>query len=423
MKQLMTSMAALAVCGAAFASAPTVSDVTMTQDASRAVTVTYTLSDEPAIVTVDIRTNGVSIGGANLTHFSGDVNKVVQPGAARTMTWRARKAWPGHKIDSGVTAVVTAWALDTPPDVMIVPIDGNGGEVQYYADLASVPGGVSNDVYKTTMLLMRKIPAANVSWSMGSPVGGIGADPTQEAMHVVTLTNDYYMGVYEFTQAQFNIINGAKWNAYFKASGYDDLRPVEQVSWEDLRGKAADECDWPANGHAVLPTSFIGKLRTRTGLQFDLPTEAEWEFACRAGTGTALNNGQELIAYETSENINAIARYKYNGGCPNPNSNPPAETRPSAGGTANVGSYEPNAWGLYDMLGNVYEWCLDWWQTSPLGYDSIVGPESGTERVRRGGAWNVRAAHNRSGNRNHTVPNGRDGSLGFRLVLAIPVAL
>lgn len=421
MKQLMASIAVLTAYGAAFASAPTVSNVTMAQDASRTVTISYTLSDEPAIVTVDVRTNGVSIGGSNLTHFSGDVNKVVQPGS-RTMTWRPRKAWPGHKVDSGVTAVVTAWALDTPPEVMVVPLDGNDGTAEYYADLASVPGGVTNGVYKTAKMAFRKIPAANVSWRMGSPAWETGRTKDRETPHVVTLTNDYYMGVFPVTQEQYATVSGGAYPSW--ATVDRSARPVEMVSWEDLRGTVADGCDWPANGHAVAPGSFIGKLRTLTGFEFDLPTEAEWEFACRAGTGTALYNGQELTNATASTNtLNALARYKYGGGFLDMGATKPTEATSAAdGGTAEVGSYEPNPWGLYDMLGNVWEWCLDWYQDSPLGYDPLTGPSSGSNRVRRGGSWDYNAAYCRSAYRNFGVPSKGNYGIGFRLILALPVA-
>lgn len=426
MEKMNRSICAAALCalaGAAVASAPDVSGVTMAQDAvSRVVTISYTLADDPAIVTVDIRTNGVSIGGANLWHFTGDVNRLVKSGA-RTMTWRPDRAWPGHKIDSGVTAVVTAWAPDTPPDVMVVPLDGNDGFVEYYADLASVPGGVTNGVYKTAKMAFRKIPAANVSWCMGSPKWETGRVEARETPHVVTLTNDYYMGVFPVTQSQYAIVPGGSYPSW--ATVDRAARPVENVSWENLRGTAANGYDWPANGHAVEPGSFIGKLRTLTGLAFDLPTDAEWEFACRAGTGTALYNGKELTGETASTNtLNALARYRYGGGYPDMGATIPGPTTPAAdGGTAEVGSYTPNPWGLYDMLGNVWERCLDWYQESPLGYDPLTGPHSGSARVVRGGSWRNDASSCRSASRSNYVPSAVDYGIGFRLALPLPAGL
>ncbi len=423
MKSTPLSMVFMLAAMAAGASAPDVAGVAMTQDPlSRVVTISYTLADGPAIVTVDVRTNGVSIGGENLWHFSGDVNRVVQPGA-RTMAWRPDRAWPGHRIDSGVTAVVTAWATDTPPDAMVVPLDGNGGEVEYYADLASVPGGVTNDVYKTVKMAFRKIPAANVSWMMGSPSWELGRTAARETPHAVMLTNDYYMGVFQVTQTQYANVSGGSYPSW--ATVDRRTRPVEQVSWEDLRGKATAGYDWPADGHAVLSTSFVGKMRTLTGMEFDLPTDAEWEFACRAGTGSALYNGRELTGTTASTNtLNALARYRWGGGYLDMGGTAPKQTTPAAeGGTAEVGSYEPNPWGLYDMLGNVWEWCLDWYQESPLGYDPLTGPLSGSDRVKRGGSWNNDALACRSAFRSNGGPSYRYYAIGFRLALALPAGL
>ena len=134
------------------------SSVTMTQRGDT-VTIRYEIENEPGVVTVDIQTNGVSIGGQYLTHFAGDVNRLVDVGQ-HTMTWKPRKAWPDEKIVDGVTAVVTAWATNAPPDYMAVHLVA-AETVRYYADKESVPFGVTNDMYKTDWLLMRKIPAAN----------------------------------------------------------------------------------------------------------------------------------------------------------------------------------------------------------------------------------------------------------------------
>ncbi len=424
MKSTPLSMVFMLAAMAAGASAPDVAGVAMTQDPlSRVVTISYTLADGPAIVTVDVRTNGVSIGGENLWHFSGDVNRVVQPGA-RTMAWRPDRAWPGHRIDSGVTAVVTAWATDTPPDVMVAPLDGNGGEVEYYADLASVPGGVTNDVYKTVKMAFRKIPAANVTWRMGSPLHEKGREADKEVPHAVTLANDYYLGVYPVTQEQWSNVMGNTGNPYFTYAPDRSTRPMEQITWEAVRGKAADGHDWPTDGHAVAPASFMGRLRSLAGMEFDMPTEAEWEFACRAGTGTALYNGLELENEMVSSNsLNAIARYRYSGGCLDMGmtaTTPPQSTPAAEGGTAKVGSYEPNAWGLYDMSGNVYEWCLDWYQDSPLGFDPLTGPASGSHRVERGGGNGSAAWPCRSARRGAFAPNECKYDIGCRVALPLP---
>ena len=141
MKNMTTLI--VAACAACTACAsPRIQDnsVAMTQNgATRTVSITYTLLDEPAVVTVDIQTNGVSIGGENLWYFAGDVNKVVAVGP-HTVTWRPDKAWPGNKIDSGVRAVVTAWATNTPPNYMVASLVA-AQSVNYYANAESVPFG------------------------------------------------------------------------------------------------------------------------------------------------------------------------------------------------------------------------------------------------------------------------------------------
>ena len=201
------------------------SSVTMTQRGDT-VTIRYEIENEPGVVTVDIQTNGVSIGGQYLTHFAGDVNRLVDVGQ-HTMTWKPRKAWPDEKIVDGVTAVVTAWATNAPPDYMAVHLVA-AETVRYYADKESVPFGVTNDMYKTDWLLMRKIPAANVSWRMGSPTTETGRFEKREKARLVTLTNDFYIGVYPCTQRQYELIHGDRPSS-FNNNAYYATRPEDRL--------------------------------------------------------------------------------------------------------------------------------------------------------------------------------------------------
>ena len=138
-----------------------------------------------------------------------------------------------------------------------------------------------------------------------------------------------------------------------------------------------------------------------TGIAFDLPTEAQWEFACRAGCGAALYSGKELESESgTSENVGEIARYNGNTGTDS------QDCGASEAGTAKVGSYAANAWGIYDMLGNVWELCLDYYQTDSTGYDVETGPISGNDRVRRGGSYGNVARTCRSAFRTSIAPGG-----------------
>ncbi len=365
------------------------------------VTFGYELETEPGVVTVDIQTNGVSIGGQYLTDFSGDVNKLVGVGR-HTFTWKPYKAWPGDNTVAGVTAVVTAWATNAPPDYMAVSLE-TAQTVRYYANAESVPFGVTNDMYKTDWLLMRKIPAANEAWRMGSPTNETGRYALREKARLVTLTNDFYIGVYPCTQRQYELIYGTR-PSYFNNDAYYATRPVQSIKYNTLRG-TAPTYDWPTTGFSVDSGSFFSLLRTHSGIQsFDLPGDAEWEFACRAGTGTAI--------YGSS--LGAIA-------CRG-RTNDPGRDVDTTKGTAPVGSYEPNAFGLYDMIGNVWEYCRDWFAETTQDFDPLTGAtaSSGNStgnncRIGRGGAWYREEAVCRSAHRHPFDPTNPDKQCGFRI--------
>jgi formylglycine-generating enzyme required for sulfatase activity len=416
-RNVMTSLAV--VCSvASLTAAPEIKEgsVTMVQDsATRQVTISYTLLNEPAVVTVDIQTNGCSIGAENMWYLAHDVNKVVQPGA-RAMTWRPDKAWPNRKIDSGVQAVVTAWSTNSPPNYLVVSLVA-ASNVAYYTQAAAVPFGVTNDLYKTEYLVMRKCPAANVQWRMGSPTGEAGRFDERETAHVVTLADDYYMGIYEITQRQYELLMSSRPSSY-KNDEYYLTRPVESVSYTTIRGKTALSVDWPTTGAAVGAGSALDVLRARTGIEtFDLPLMAQWEFACRAGCGNALNNGKELSAANiyVSDALATLGRYSQNGGKPNPVD----YTCSTNHGTAAVGSYRENAWGLYDMHGNVREWCRDWFSSAYCQTNPERGPETGAGRVSRGGSWSEHANYARAAYFHQNSDAGTYVEIGFRVVCGV----
>ena len=200
-------------------------------------------------------------------------------------------------------------------------------------------------------------------------------DPSddEKPVHQVTLTNDYYMGKYEVTQALWKVVMGSN-PSEFKG----DYLPVEMVSWDDCQ-------------------EFIGKLNSMTGRKFRLPTEAEWEYAARGGKKS------RGFQYSGSSNIADVAWYDGNSG---------SKTHP-------VGTKQANELGIYDMTGNVWEWCQDWYgsyvnspQTNP------IGANSGSYRVCRGGSWNIKAWHCRSSYRLYGTPVNRGYSIGLRLVLS-----
>ncbi len=266
---------------------------------------------------------------------------------------------------------------------------------------------LSDDTCRTTELWLRRIPKG--TFTMGSPEGEVGR-ASYETQHQVTLTEDFYIGVFEITQKQYSLIQGSN-PSFYKG----DTRPVECVSYNDIRGTGSTlGAGWPAYGHAVDSGSFLGKLRAKTGQTFDLPTEAQWEYACRAGTTTALNTGKNLTSTDKDFAMDEAGRYNYNGN-DGKGGYSPYHTK--------VGSYLPNAWGLYDMHGNVWEWCLDW-DKSDLGSSAVTdpkGPETGSDRVVRGGSWYYNAQCCRSAYRSNRYPSSNYDyyfrNYGFRVVL------
>ena len=308
--------------------------------------------------------------------------------------------------------VASAW-----PYMVIDLSDGPSASSYPVSYLADVPPGGWTDEHKTTKLVMRRISASTPDFVMGSPESELGRQ-TNETQHGVRLTKDFYIGVFEVTQRQWELVMGNR-PSYFNNSSYYSTRPVEQVSYYDIRENPANSddpaADWPTNTE-VNANSFMGKLRAKTGLStFDLPTEAQWEYACRAGTTTALNSGYNLTSTESDPRMDEVGRYWYNGG-----SGYTQEGNTSVG-TAKVGSYLPNAWGLYDMHGNVWEWCLDWSGAYPSTVTDPPGPSSGSSRILRGGCWYNTAESSRNAQRGTGgLPNYRYNGFGFRLVRTLP---
>ena len=271
-------------------------------------------------------------------------------------------------------------------DALYVIVDLSGGpDATNYPVRYSVTGpDLNDDICRTTELWLRKIPAG--TFIMGSPEDEVGRWDN-ETQHEVTLTQDYYMGVFECTQKQWELVMGSNPSEY-----KGDCRPVENVSHNMIRGTGMLGAGWPTYGHAVDATSFMGKLRAKTGLTFDLPTEAQWEYACRAGTTTALNSGKNLTNEEHDSAMDEVGRYNYNR----------SDGKGGYRQHTKVGSYLSNAWGLYDMHGNVWEWCLDWYNYRYGSYVTSVvfdpvGPSAGSNRVERGGGWNSGAYYWDSG--------------------------
>ena len=224
------------------------------------------------------------------------------------------------------------------------------------------------------------------TFTMGSPENELGRSD-DEVQHQVTLTKGYWLGKYEVTQAQYEAVTGSN-PANFKGSN----RPVENVNWFD----AVNFCE-------KLTEIEKAAGRLPEGYEYTLPTEAQWEYACRAGTAAALNSGKNLSDESECSEMDEVGWYGYN----------------SDNETHSVGQKMPNAWGLYDMHGNVWEWCLDKYEDYPTSsVTDPVGPDTGVHRVKRGGSLDLIAGSCRSAYRNSYSPEGRDFIFGFRVALA-----
>jgi len=220
------------------------------------------------------------------------------------------------------------------------------------------------------------------TFMMGSPLSEAGRDGDETQRRVTV--DDFYMGKYPVTQREYQSVMGSN-PSYFKGN---DL-PVESVSWYD----AVTYCNKLSEREGLSPAYTINGTNViwnRNANGYRLPTEAEWEYACRAGTTSPYSTGNTITTSQANFNSSR---------------------------TTPVGTYTANAWGLYDMHGNVWEWCWDWYGTYPSSSETNpVGPTSGASRVLRGGCWDNSAADVRSANRNNRTPTNRYIYIGFRLV-------
>ena len=317
-----------------------------------------------------------------------------------TAAGTARIVVEGRRNYAGTIEI--PFGIDEPDDTRFLVVDLSGGTnaaafpVSYLPD---VPVGGWTDEYKTTKLVLRKVPAG--SFWMGSPEDELGRQDN-ETLHRVTLSRGFYAGVFEVTQKQWELVMGTNVAQYV-----GDNRPIEGVAFIDIRGSYAGT-NFPAST-AVDAESFLGVLREKTGIiGLDLPTEAQWEYACRAKTESALNSGKNFeVTSGQSANANEVGRQS--GNC--------TDGR-SYSQHAAVGLYFPNRWGLYDMHGNVFEWCLD--RSGLQTAVNPVGSFDGTTRVVKGGCWKFAAKQVRSAFRKAMTSYSRYNDIGFRLVCTEP---
>ena len=381
------------------------------------VHVSYALSNqgEPAYVVMDVLTNGVSIGlenirtfgaGSAVSQFDGDP---VAEGSGKTIVWDARKDWKGN-LSTNAVVQLSACYTNLFEVYMVVDLSEGPSATRYPVSYTIMPPDLQTDIScMSNKLWLRRVNAG--TFTMGSPVGETGRNE-REIQREVTLTKPFYFGVFPVTVEQYRLVTGDVKSIGSASIAEADFRlaPAYGVTWVNVRGPFDDSSKtWP-NSTYVAPDSFMGLLRDKTGLDgFDLPTEAQWEYACRAGTTTAWNNGTDCtvaagVKTVEDENLNLLGWYCMNSGSK----------------MHRVGLKLPNNWGIYDCHGNVWEWCLDVAIDPVAG--SVTDPKGDTNtsknRSKRGGGYDSAGASCRSAMRNNDNPTNSSTS-GFRCAFQI----
>ena len=364
---------------------PTVSGLKVTSIAPWGLAIDYTVSgatdaEQPATPGVKVVHNGQTYKTKTILGEASFTN------GAHRIYWNAAKDGITATLENATVQLIYK-PVRTAANSLYCVIDLSGG-----ANATSYPvtflneepdGGFNTEEYKTIKLVLKRV-------NPGTFI--IGADQTAETNRV-TLTKPFYMGIFEVTERQRQLIVGAE-------TPVGSMYPASGSNYDDIRGDSS----WPESNR-VSDNSFMGKLRVRTGLDFDLPTEAQWEYACRAGT-------RSLYWFGEAED----GEYMW---C-NANSDNKAHI---------VGTRKPNPWGFYDMYGNLREWCLDVYDQYqlPSGIDP-VGPSSSKMgavnvniyRVVRGGDYRGSPT---SVCRSYQLSSSTTGFLtyyGFRLALTLP---
>ena len=310
------------------------------------------------------------------------------------------------------------------PAYMVIDVSGGPNTNLYPVTFLNgePAGGFNVPAYKGNKIVLRRIhPGSYMAGSPSSPAEA-GRSNDREVQHRVAISAPFYIGLFEITQQQYFNVMGTNPS---QLRGDDwQYRPVANVTYNALRGTAnasTYQYYWPMT-NAVDDTLFMGKLRTKCKLRdengeytksvegFDLPTEFQWEYACRAGTTGAFNTTNEYANTAAGQKSALALLGRYSGN--------KTDVHGNATGHTIVGSYLPNQWGLYDMHGNVWEMCLDFYQADVVVLGQSVDPkggDTGKDRVMRGGSCDNAVDFCRSAHRNYSSPGATASSFGFRL--------
>ena len=270
-----------------------------------------------------------------------------------------------HAAALAQQALPKGWSVETKTVKAATPTGDQEKQIAYYTN--------------TIGMKLVNIPAGE--FMMGSPDTEESHEGNEAPQHKVRITRAFFMGAYEVTQAEYEKVVGDN-PAHYPNAG----NPVEEVPWAEA-------------------AQFCKRLSAREGVEYHLPTEAQWEYACRAGTTTPFYTGDTISTDQANYNGN----FAYGDGKKGRYREKPTP----------VGSFAPNPFGLYDMHGNLWEWCQDWYGKSYYSQSPIEdpqGPSSGLVRVLRGGCWLYAVRQMRSANRHWYVPTHWSSNIGFRVV-------
>ena len=409
MKRIMLSAFAALAASALSAALPVVTVSPLAKDAAGNVTVSYSV-DSAAIVTYVFTLDGEPLPGTTVAKVSGDIGVPVEANVAVSFTWLASLDMPNVVIDAARLGVMlTAYPVSSPPPYAVVNLCSNAVPVvKYYSAEGELPGGLhENPFYKTTKMVFKRVYAKDVEWLMGSTGQG-GRTSSVEMAHFVTMDHDYYLAVFELTKGQYSAVTEGNVRSGSLDPNSPDwqFRPVENVPFSTMYGLDAT----PA------ASTVIGRFRTKTGLGFGLPSESEWEFAAKAGHDeNHYPDGSPYSNNSTNEYILSQANIYTNV-------------------VVNVGSLKPNSWGFYDMLGNVMEFCYDFYQADiSANHDgtpnvSATDPTkcrdnttTVTSRVQKGGYYSLEGKYTRPAYRTGGSQTSYFSVAGFRFRLPCPI--